>query len=759
MRNSLKQVLCLALALCLLGMAMFVPAKADTGEQGERWNIMLVIDGSASLWSGIKSDPDGMRYEAINSFLDTLHSTGHKVGAIVFNANQTTDSSDSAMESCIYVNTGMLDLDGNEPRDEIKNQVIHARKNEDSTPQTDLGTALLVAERELQKVSGNGNRSAVFLFSDGIMEVNNSIKAKAKSNLELAEEEMRNNGMIFCGVFLNQGGRYHSEIRDIAYAANGISEGMGLGNYYIEITDAKSCAESTDRFMTLLGYSIGDQVAISNNFESSFRVPGIGVEEANIRLRTDNGNPMPAGVEVSFTMPDGTTSPANVVATTCSVGRTYQVYKLEHPDSGTWTVHVKVPDDNKIAIYYSPVFSFYVGASLTTDVQPADMHAGQTVTANCQLMKNGQALTDPAYYREYTCELVLTEVNTGAEQRIEVLANSNGEFKTPIVLEYGVFDAVAVFSCDQLSVTTDHQIWATPNTVPTANDTNVFLKYSFLSEGRETIELDDFIDDIEDGQNLTVSISGGSCDMGGVNLNGHSLELVGRSCGSGTVEITAADSQGAAAQMTVHVETKNQSVAVILMILAVLVAAILAFILIKRSAGNFKLDGRLTLDMVFTDENGEDVNVSGLSLKRPGNDNLGNTCTLYQLLALELKDEFSGLHDELSGEELEQFSKYIESRGRSLLQSIRLSTGRTKDSGKTVAALRVNNGRETELVYNGASRQYSDANQKIKLRYSKGKSSNGPDPDEPIEDTGLLDDDEDERALEDIEEIIPDDDD
>ena len=755
MRKSARRILSLAITLSLLCTLLTANAYADVGQQGERWNIMLVIDGSASLWSGINSDPDGMRYEAINSFLDTLHSDGHNVGAIVFNANQSADDSDGAMETGIYVNTGIFSLDSDAARNEIKNQVYNAPKNWKSTPQTDIGTALLVAARELQKVSDNGNRSAVFLFSDGMIEVNKAIKAKSLSNLQQAEEDMRSNDILFCGVFLNQGGKHHSEIRDIAYAANGISEGMGLGNHYIEITDAKSCAETTDRFMTLLGYSIGNQDLVDNHdFERSFRVPGIGVEEANIRLRTDNGELIPNGIEVSFTMPDGTTAPANEVASSCSTGKTYHIYKLKYPASGTWTVHVKVPEENKISIYYSPVFSFYVGAKMETDVAPTDMRAGQIVNAECFLMQNDQVLTDAAYYREYQCELVLTNINTGDEQHIEVLPNSSGEYKVKVPLGYGVYDAVAVFTCDQLSVTTEHQTWAMPNTVPTAKDTYVSLSYSFLNSGTKTIDLGQYISDDEDNNDkLALTISGGSCDMNGVDLdsNANVLTLTGHLCGSGTIEITVTDTQGASAQMTVRVTATNQTVVIILALLALLILAALTIVMIKRHQGGIKLDGRLTLDIEITDENGNEVSASGVSLKRPGNDGMPRCCTLAQLVDEEIKQEFSSLRDALSDdEEFKWLNEFVSSTGKSFLQSIRLSPERIKEDGKKVTALRVSVGRDTDRIYNSTTRQLSGNGAKIKLRYIK-RAESGLDLDKPIEDDGFDDLDEDEGILDDVE--------
>ena len=50
-----------------------------------RFNIQLVIDGSGSLVNGSgATDPNGLRYDAINMFLALLTNEGNNVGAIVF---------------------------------------------------------------------------------------------------------------------------------------------------------------------------------------------------------------------------------------------------------------------------------------------------------------------------------------------------------------------------------------------------------------------------------------------------------------------------------------------------------------------------------------------------------------------------------------------------------------------------------------------------------------------------------------------------
>ena len=74
MKKTVKKTVSAALAVVLLLCVLVVPAYADGEDaEAEKWNIMLVVDGSASLSSGQTTDPDGLRFEAIGSFLATLN--------------------------------------------------------------------------------------------------------------------------------------------------------------------------------------------------------------------------------------------------------------------------------------------------------------------------------------------------------------------------------------------------------------------------------------------------------------------------------------------------------------------------------------------------------------------------------------------------------------------------------------------------------------------------------------------------------------
>ena len=753
MKTKLRRILCFAMVLCSLCGLMGTAAFADGEVVGERWNIMLVIDGSASLFSdaygmgpGRGTDPDGLRFEAINSFIDTLHTRGHNVGAIVYNANQHRwDATEEGMMSAILVNTGINPLNTTNDRTGLKNAIKGAKQIKDNTYQTDTGTALLVAEQELEKVSGNGLRSAIFLFTDGLIRVYPEHEKLSMQNLQEAEDKIRKQGIVLCGVYLNSKGLEPStEIRDIVCAANDFNPDMNLGNYYLEITDAKSCAESTDLFMKLLGYSIPDVLPIPNDFWSEFRVPGVGVEEANIRLRTNSSDKLPAGIQVTFVLPDGTEAPAASVASYVGRGDTYQVYKVENPATGTWKVHVKVPDDNEVAIYYSPVFSFYVAADMETSVDPANMISGSTFDVKAFLVKQGQALTDPAAYREYTCELTIQNRLTGDVETIEIQPNNKGEYILPYTIGYGEYAANITFSCDELVVSSPEQEWKTQNHDPVVRPASTWITYNFLMGSKKELDLTPNYDDMEDGKNLTLSVTGGTCKMAGVELDGSTLKLNAAKCGDGTVEITVTDSQGASAVLRVDVQTTNTSLPIIIGIVVALLLIVLLILKLIRDKNSHSLIGELTIDLSFPDEEGAEVEMSALPLENPGTNGVKRKTNMDELLRRSLNNVTSRLCNELNRDEekMRQLRAFAE-RHSSFLRKINLDVDWNNAKKRAECVVIFNKVKET--IYNKSCNALRDGDVSLTVSYFV----EDVEPDDPMnpDDDGFTDDPDDEEPL------------
>ena len=133
-RRAAALVMAVVLSLCFV-----LSAAADKElavQQSNRFNVMLVIDGSGSLVSKSNgTDKDGLRYDAIELFMALLTNQGNNVGAVVFD-----DDSQQYI-----LNTGISSVSGKDEKMSIAKQIRDAGTGGD----TDIGSALLTAVEQL----------------------------------------------------------------------------------------------------------------------------------------------------------------------------------------------------------------------------------------------------------------------------------------------------------------------------------------------------------------------------------------------------------------------------------------------------------------------------------------------------------------------------------------------------------------------------------------------------------------------------------
>lgn len=152
MRKTLrKKLVCMLMMAALLLSAAITyaqPASADNlnADEVNRFNVILVIDGSGSLVSGSSAtDKSGLRYDAINLFLALLTNDGNQVGAIVFD-----DDSNNYL-----LNTGLTPVSGKGDKVSLGEKIRSAGTRND----TDIGSALLSAVSILEASGSQDGRS------------------------------------------------------------------------------------------------------------------------------------------------------------------------------------------------------------------------------------------------------------------------------------------------------------------------------------------------------------------------------------------------------------------------------------------------------------------------------------------------------------------------------------------------------------------------------------------------------------------------
>lgn len=697
MKRTVRSVFVLFLTLILLMSTMSATVWADNGTDEKGWNIMLVVDGSGSLFS---TDANKLRYEAISQFLDVISSNGYNVGAIVFSANMTARDTQEAMLRGIMADTGIMPLDGTAPngmdaKRYIYNSIVSAGVNKSRGGSTDIGTALLLAQQRLSALD-NGNNSAIFLFTDGEtdLDYSNTLE-QSYINLQQATTNIYQQGIKLCGVFLNKDGKSRSnEVRDIVSRASGLNDGaVNLGDRYVEITDAASCTSSIKSFLSMLGFSIvdGPEKVFSGSYDEQFIIPGIGVEEANIILESESGEKIPTEMAVTITSPDGTVYAGASASAICMRSDTYELYKLSNPVSGLWNVHVELPEGNKIKIKYSPVFSISVDAELTVEPVKEELHANSTATVTVYLTKDGAEVENINAYNEYSCKLSMTNVYTGENKTIEIAQNENGKFTHEVELDYGTYDVQASFICDEVDASTDVETWVMENHAPEGwSGNSEFLKCGLLQPKTTVIDLSAYAYDVEDGRDLNYTITKNECDEAAVELDGNQLTLDNNKVGEGKIYLLITDSQGASMETYVAVYTENVTFKVLMVLIAILLVIFALAIILLRARP--RLDGDLTLRYETDDKEDE------LYLLLPGNGYGKRTARLLNLVDERDKNECSDVIGDLG-------------------KKVKISAVSGKEGRKKVGKIKVTYGGKSQGVLYRSHTMITNGNCTITLSY------------------------------------------
>ena len=219
---SMKRVV-LLVSLVFLFFSEFRPARAVNEEKiaENHFNVVIVADASYSM---TRSDPDKLRFEAIQQFTDLLTVSGNKLGSVVFS-------------------TDILSVHELVPVNEYatKKEIVNSIKNVDPTNDTDIGEALLKAI-DMLKSDGDPNiESCILLLSDGNTDLMPDKEAHEKSLEDKADaiQEAKDNNIKIHTICLNVD---HSaditEMEQISNATGGFSEEVGKAEDLKEVFNA-----------------------------------------------------------------------------------------------------------------------------------------------------------------------------------------------------------------------------------------------------------------------------------------------------------------------------------------------------------------------------------------------------------------------------------------------------------------------------------------------------------------------------------------
>lgn len=538
--NFARRCLVLLIVAALLTACVWnAPRAFAATQESSRFNVELVIDGSNSLdWQHSPTDPDGYRFDALDLFMALLTERGNHVGAVIFHG--------SAEE--FELNRKIEELDGRDAKLALS-QLIRSAETKGGT---NIGSALLQGvQKAADKHKENGLPSVVILFSDGRTDISDDKEREASlRDKENATALAQTEGIpVYTICLAATDAADPAELQEIATRTSGS---------FVKVQDAEDLTKGFETFYELIfgaaGKEIQKTIDANGEVEVEFEIPAYGAEEVNIILDT-------RGVEGKvITGPNGTVSDAQIAAQTMTGGY-YEVIKLVEPDPGKY--FVKLTGAAKQNVTVNVLFNINSDAQLTTADGRNDYSTGDTVTFQANLIQNGAPVADAAVTTDYTAKLIVKDLQSGSIVVEEAMTpNGNGtftyDFKSTTDSSY---TASAELVGADMSLSTNEWPLNFGNTAPVAEPDHEVVKKTlwFFFGKSHTLELKDYFEDAQDGDNLKYTIASCQLKDGSWTLDEQNAQLIvdpGAS-GSGIVEIQAADAQGAAAQLSVHYQIKD----------------------------------------------------------------------------------------------------------------------------------------------------------------------------------------------------------
>lgn len=257
------RTLCLALSIVLSILQaglFFDTARAAQNAANNRFNVVIVSDASGSMLS---TDPEGLRFEAINQFINLLAEQGNLLGAVSFadniNASEELTKVDSA---------------------ESKKKIADTLKNTPAKGDTNIGEALQKAVTMLDEAGDKDLPSIILFLSDGNTDLKDKKDMENSLNMKAdAIQAAREKDIAIYSVCLNANKKADvSEMEQISQAT---------GGEFREVGSASDLQEVFNSFYNLI-YGTSTTQLLDEAFDESgvletkFNVPGLGVEEINI---------------------------------------------------------------------------------------------------------------------------------------------------------------------------------------------------------------------------------------------------------------------------------------------------------------------------------------------------------------------------------------------------------------------------------------------------------------------------------------------
>lgn len=366
----MRCLLAIVLACTVLLSLPCIQANAEKESSNNRFNVVIVLDASGSMKN---TDPNGFRYEAISQFTGLLAEQGNVLGGVVFHTDLAAEKT-------------LTEITSQAGKDAVTDMLKSIPSNGGWT-NTGAGLARAV---EMIKQNGDPELPSVILFlSDGNTEMASKEATQASLDQKAdAIQEAREQGIQIYSVCLNANKSADvSEMRQLADATGGVFQ---------EVAKAEDLQDVFNSFYNLIygtsTITLVDEVfPDTGRLETTFDVPGLGVEEVNIIIY---GNT----TKMSLLKPDGSESSATAV-----VSETFSMLKLTDVVPGTWTLVTEgVPGDS---IKINMVYNTNLGVEMSIIPEERIINPADPVTITAKLKGNNVLATSGDQYVGYTAEL------------------------------------------------------------------------------------------------------------------------------------------------------------------------------------------------------------------------------------------------------------------------------------------------------------------------------------------------------------------
>ena len=355
-------------------------------------SAVMLLDSSGSMR---RSDPNGVRFDAVRLFIDMCHIKGDSIGFAAYGDG-------------IIKSYDLKTIENSSDKQALKNAILNIPFND----WTDIGGALKYGLYEIQKSNIQNDTSVIILFSDGKNAPKRSIDESQKdindtiSKLQQMKIPVYTVGLNYDGtVDKNQLTKIADETGGKVFITN---NAQSLPLIWQEIFADKS------KLKIING---GSFTAESVQHKFTMDIDNSNITEANISIVS--GKPVtvnlinPAGGHISLPSDNVYYSSSN----------NYTMIKLLKPVKGKYNLEVKGAIGDKITVDYIFNCDYEIESNLD---KFAAVKKGASFHVNAYLTKDGDRVDDEEVLKSCTAKLLIENMATGEKNETVLSKTSNG---------------------------------------------------------------------------------------------------------------------------------------------------------------------------------------------------------------------------------------------------------------------------------------------------------------------------------------------